>query len=81
MQRIRATSTLTQGFHKNPKINNHTIYAGDLEQTHVGSEIVHLVSVSPYEPKLIYSVDRVLLGVHDLFDTFYLSPPSSVVFL
>lgn len=44
---------------KNPKLNNHNIYAENLAQAH--SEIATSVSVSPFEPCLLDSVGLVLL--------------------
>ena len=47
--------------HKNSKLYNHNMYAEDLAQTHTGSMSVASVSVSPYEPRLVDSVDHVIM--------------------
>lgn len=57
----RQTPLPLVGSHKNVKLQDHNLYAEDLEQTYVGLLIVGSVSVSPYEPLLVDSVSRVFV--------------------
>lgn len=49
------------GLLQEDELHNHNIYAEGLGQTHEGSLVVSLVSVSPYEPHLVDSVGCVLI--------------------
>ena len=62
------------GVQQNPKLNKHHIFAKDL-QICEGTMITTSVSVSPYEPCLVDSVDHVLLvSLAPLAPIYFFSP-------
>ena len=60
-QKNQTPQLLLLGISQTPKLNNHDMYAEDVEQTHAGSVFAALVSVNLCEPCLVDSVGRVLL--------------------